>query len=160
MTACLCGSGQPFESCCGPLLNGEAAPTAEALMRSRYTAYAMGKVDYIAATHAPEAQEDFDQAGSEEMSRKVKWKGLTIEATTGGGPDDETGTVTFAARFAAQGQEQMHREISTFRKEDGRWYYVDGDVNPTLPPRRVEKIGRNEPCPCGSGKKYKKCCGA
>lgn len=160
MTACPCGSGKPLDACCGPLIDGAPAPTAEALMRSRYTAYALGNIAYIAATHAPEAQEDFDQAGSEEMARKVKWKGLTIEATEAGGPDDETGSVTFAARFSMQGQESFHREISTFRKDDGRWVYVDGQVNPPVAQRHVEKIGRNDPCPCGSGKKYKKCCGA
>ena len=160
MTACPCGSGKPLDACCGPFIDGAPAPTAEALMRSRYTAYALGNIAYIAATHAPEAQEDFDQAGSEEMARKVKWKGLTIEATEAGGPDDETGSVTFAARFSMQGQESLHREISTFRKADGRWVYVDGQVNPPVAQRPVEKIGRNDPCPCGSGKKYKKCCGA
>lgn len=160
MTACLCGSGNSLDACCGPLIAGAPAPTAEALMRSRYTAYATGNIAYVAATHAPEAAADFDEAGSQEMSRKVKWKGLTIEATEAGGPDDDTGTVTFAARFSMQGQESVHREISTFRKVDGRWLYVDGEVNPAVAPRRVEKIGRNDPCPCGSGKKYKKCCGA
>jgi SEC-C motif-containing protein len=68
--------------------------------------------------------------------------------------------VTFAARFAMGGQDQIHREISRFRKDDGRWLYVDGDANPPVAPRHVEKIGRNDPCPCGAGKKYKKCGGA
>jgi len=160
MTACPCGSGKSLDDCCGPLLAGAAAPTAEALMRSRYTAYALGNVDYVAATHAPEAAEDFDRAGAEDMARKVRWKGLRIEATEAGGPDDETGSVTFAARFSMGGGEQFHREISTFRKIDGRWFYVDGEVNPPVAQRHVQKIGRNDPCPCGSGKKYKKCCGA
>ncbi len=160
MTTCPCGSGKALDACCGPLLAGALAPTAEALMRSRYSAYALGNIAYVAATHAPEAMEGFDQAASEEMARKVKWKGLTIEATEGGGEGDETGTVTFSARFSMGGQDQMHREISRFRKEDGRWLYVDGDTNPPVEQRRVEKIGRNDPCPCGSGKKYKKCCGA
>lgn len=160
MKFCPCGSGQDFSVCCEPLLNGEPAKTAEALMRSRYTAYVVGNIDYVGATHAPEAQEDFDRKGSEEMSRSVKWSGLKIEATEGGQEDDETGTVTFTARYKMQGQEQSHREVSTFRKIDGRWMYVDGDVNATHEPRRVVKIGRNDPCTCGSGKKYKKCCGA
>jgi SEC-C motif-containing protein len=160
MTTCPCGSGKPLDACCGPLIAGAPAPTAEALMRSRYTAYALGNIAYIAATHAPEAQEGFDQAASEDMARKVKWKGLSIESVENGGEGDETGTVTFAARFAMGGREQLHREISRFRKEDGRWLYVDGDTNPPVAPRHVTKIGRNDPCPCGSGKKYKKCCGA
>ncbi len=91
MTTCPCGSGKSLDTCCGPLLAGAPAPTAEALMRSRYTAYALGNIAYVAATHAPEAQEGFDQAGAEDMARKVKWKGLTVESTTGGGEGDETG---------------------------------------------------------------------
>ena len=51
-------------------------------------------------------------------------------------------------------------ELASFRREEGRWVYVDGDMNPKGPPRQVAKVGRNEPCPCGSGKKYKKCCAA
>jgi SEC-C motif domain protein len=129
-------------------------------MRSRYTAYSTGNIAYVAATHAPEAQKDFDQAGSEEMARKVHWKGLKVESIEAGGVDDDTGTVTFSARFVMGGQERIHREVSRFRREDGRWLYVDGDANPPVEQRHVEKIGRNDPCPCGSGKKYKKCCGA
>lgn len=160
MALCPCGSGRDLESCCGPYLAGAPVPTAEALMRSRYTAYAIGNVGYVAATHAPEAQEDFDFDGSVEMARKVHWKGLKIEAVEAGGADDETGTVTFAARFSLNGQDQLHREISQFRRVDGAWRYVDGEINPPVAQRHVEKIGRNDPCPCGSGKKYKKCCGA
>jgi len=161
MKYCPCGSSEAFDKCCGPLIDGVAqAKTAEALMRSRYSAYAVGNIDYVSETHAPEAQTDFDRAGSEEMARTVKWKGLKIEATEAGGEGDDTGSVTFTARYVVNGQEQAHREVSSFRKVDGLWRYVDGDVNQTHQPRQVVKIGRNDPCTCGSGKKYKKCCGA
>ncbi|HSV29430.1 MAG TPA: YchJ family metal-binding protein, partial [Candidatus Omnitrophota bacterium] len=78
----------------------------------------------------------------------------------GGGADDETGSVEYVARFKIRGQAHAHHELATFRKEDGRWLYVDGEVNPKTAPRQVAKVGRNDPCPCGSGQKYKKCCGA
>ena len=94
------------------------------------------------------------------MACKVRWKGLHIESVKDGGLDDKTGTVIFSARFRMAGQEQVHREISQFRKEGGRWLYVNGNTNPPVEQRHVEKIGRNDPCFCGSGKKYKKCCGA
>ncbi|MBL4692142.1 MAG: SEC-C domain-containing protein, partial [Magnetovibrio sp.] len=83
-----------------------------------------------------------------------------IRETSGGGEDDETGTVLFSARFKENGELNVHRELSDFRRENGEWVYVDGKINPQGEPRRVQKVGRNEPCPCGSGKKYKKCCGA
>jgi SEC-C motif-containing protein len=68
--------------------------------------------------------------------------------------------VRFAAQYRQDGVRLVHHERSTFRREDGQWVYVDGEVDPKSPPRQVAKVGRNDPCPCGSGKKYKKCCGA
>ena len=76
-----------------------------------------------------------------------------------GGADDDTGEVSFCARYSVHGMPQELREDAFFRKEDGRWFYVDGNVHAKQPVRREEpKVGRNDPCPCGSGKKYKKCC--
>ena len=160
MTNCPCGSGREFETCCGPIIGGEAAPTAEALMRSRYTAYVKGAVEHIDNSHAPEARDDFNKSEAEEMARSVKWLGLEIRQTTGGGPDDQEGTVEFVASFRQGNERQAHHELATFRKHEGRWAYVDGLPNPKAPPMRTEKVGRNEPCPCGSDRKFKKCCGA
>ena len=86
--------------------------------------------------------------------------GLELRAVTDGGVDDAIGTVEFVARFRFNGEQHLHHELASFRREQGRWVFVAGDMNPKGPPRRVVKVGRNDPCPCGSGKKYKKCCGA
>lgn len=160
MDRCPCGSGRGFEDCCGPILGGAPAPTAEALMRSRYTAYVRDQVDHIERTHASSANEDFDRAATEELAHSVDWLGLDILSTSDGLESDETGTVEFAVRYRQNREMTVHHELSYFGREDGRWVYVDGTINPKGPPRRVEKVGRNDPCPCGSGKKYKKCCGA
>lgn len=161
MTTCPCNSGKAFDDCCGPILDGKAkAETAEALMRSRYTAHVMGNFDHVANTHAPEAAGDYNKEAAAAQSKNTEWMGLDITETVAGGPGDDTGTVTFTARFKENGELHAHRERSEFRKENGEWLYVDGQINPQIEPRRVDKVGRNDPCPCGSGKKYKKCCGA
>ena len=161
MTNCPCGSGADVNECCGPVIAGAvAAPTPKALMRSRFTAFQRGDLDHIENTQIKDADDDFDHAGAEANAEKIKWTKLEILATGGGGENDQTGMVEFAAHFTQDGAPGIHREISNFRREDGNWVYVDGEVNPKIEPRRVEKVGRNQPCPCGSGKKYKKCCGA
>ena len=88
------------------------------------------------------------------------WQGLEVRAVTDGGRDDETGSVEFVARFRLRGEQRAHHELASFRRERGRWVCAGGEMNPKGPPRQVAKVGRNDPCPCGSGKKYKKCCGA
>lgn len=160
MSSCACKSGKSFESCCGPYISGKAdAPTAEALMRSRYTAYATGNIDYIEKTTAPEALSDFDRDGSEKWAKQSEWTGLEIVSTTKGQASDNDGVVEFIAQYTIEGSPISHHEISDFRKEKGHWLFVDGRV--VRDPVRNEgpKVGRNDPCPCGSGKKYKKCCG-
>ena len=160
MAQCPCGSGSNFDECCGPIINGGTlAPTPEALMRSRFTAYVHGDLDHIESTHAKEVRDNFNRSAAESTANSVEWISLEICDTSDGGEDDDTGTVEFAARFKQDGELMVHRERSNFRREEGRWVYVDGKMNPKGKPRRVEKVGRNEPCPCGSGKKYKKCCG-
>ena len=159
---CPCGSLKPFSECCGPALAGTKIPaTPEALMRSRYTAFVKHEVDYILNTVAPDRRKDFDRQGIEEWSRNSEWQGLDIIATEKGGPDDTTGTVEFAARFREKGQDRRHDELATFVKIDGRWYFEDGRL-PAVKQVRNEgpRVGRNDPWPCGSGKKYKKCHGA
>ncbi|WP_022660348.1 YchJ family protein [Paucidesulfovibrio longus] len=160
MSNCACGSGKALAECCGPYIEGAAdAPTAEALMRSRYTAYATGKLEYLRDTLLPEEREQFDIDSARKWSESAQWDGLEIVATEDGGESDEAGKVDFIARYTQSGMRQAHRELGTFRKLEGKWIYVDGEVRGE-PQRRAEpKVGRNEPCPCGSGKKYKKCCG-
>ncbi|MDH5489789.1 MAG: YchJ family protein [Rhodospirillaceae bacterium] len=157
---CPCGSGNDFKDCCGPIIEGSAkSKTAEQLMRSRYSAHFMGNFDHVAATHAPEIKETYNVSSAKAQAQNTEWVGLEITEVIAGGPNDETGTVTFTARFKENGDLHAHRERAMFRREKGEWVYVDGKINPQIEPRKVEKIGRNDPCPCGSGKKYKKCCG-
>ncbi len=145
-----------------PFLNGEKRPaTAAELMASRYVAYTTGAVDYLIETHDPKTRSEIDRKATEEWSRRAEWLGLEIVRTERGGPDDSDGLVEFTARYKRDGQELVHHELSTFRRVDGRWYFVDGDRPASAPVRRASpKVGRNDPCPCGSGKKQKKCCGA
>lgn len=160
MAQCPCGSGSEYEECCGPLIGGTPAPTPEALMRSRYTAFVHRDLDYIECTHAKEVRDSFNRSAAESTAKSAEWISLEIRDTSDGGEGDDTGTVEFTARFKKDGELLVHHEKSNFRREEGRWVYVDGKMNPKGKPRRVDKVGRNEPCPCGSGKKYKKCCGA
>lgn len=156
--ACPCRSGKTFGECCGPFLSGAALPpTAEALMRSRYTAFATHNADYLEETLLPGTREDFDREAALEWAKSSLWTGLEVRYAEAGGEQDEDGVVEFVAHFQADNQDRVHHETATFRKQDGRWWYVDGIMGAR--PRKVEKIGRNDPCSCGSGKKYKKCCG-
>ena len=129
-------------------------------MRSRYSAHVLGNMDYLSATLAPEARDDFDPIEAEDTAKDSLWQGLEVRAVTDGGADDATGSVEFVARFRLNGELHAHHELASFRREQERWVFVNGQMNPKGPPRRVVKVGRNDPCPCGSGKKYKKCCGA
>jgi SEC-C motif-containing protein len=160
MTLCPCGSALGLDDCCGAIIAGARAPTAEVLMRSRYTAYALGHIDYLADTLAPEARADFDPIEAGGTAKDTVWQGLEVRAITDGGADDQTGSVEFVARFRLRGEQRLHHELASFRREQGRWVCAGGEMNPKGPPRQVAKVGRNDPCPCGSGKKYKKCCGA
>jgi len=159
MTQCPCGSGQDLKDCCRPLIDGTPAPTAEALMRSRYSGFVLGEIGYLADTLSLDLRADFDQVEAETTTREAKWQGLDIRAVLGGGEQDDSGSVEFVARFKVQGQTRVHHELAKFEREQGRWMCVGGQVNPKAPPRQVANVGRNDPCPCGSGRKFKKCCG-
>jgi SEC-C motif domain protein len=160
MTLCPCGSGTEFDACCGPILSGAPASGPEALMRSRYTAFARKDVAYLEATLAPEAKTDFNREEAAAWANESEWQGLDIRSAGLDESDATRGTVEFVARYRYRGKIIAHHELGSFRLADGHWFYVDGVMNPKTAPRTVEKVGRNDPCPCGSGKKYKKCCGA
>lgn len=160
ITVCPCDSGRNVDACCGPILAGTPAPTAEALMRSRYTAFVGGDLTYIDQTHAPEKRDTAERGATKNTFNSVEWLRLEILQTARGGVSDDTGMVEFAAHFRQNGTEMIHRERSNFRRDDGLWVYVDGDFPEDAGVPRKSKVGRNAPCSCGSGKKYKKCCGA
>ncbi len=148
--ACPCGSGTPLEGCCGHYHLGTPAPSAEHLMRSRYSAYVLGLVDYLVGTTLPAQQAGLDSDGIRAWSLGSTWLGLDVEASELIGAQPEHAFVTFSARWHDGSGEHCHRERSAFVQHDGRWYFID----PTVP----LKAGRNDPCPCGSGQKFKKCC--
>lgn len=158
---CACGLGESTETCCLPIIKGERpAPTAEMLMRTRYSAYVLGEVDYILGTLHPEASNDVDREGTEKWSREAEWLGLEVVSTQKGAEEDEAGVVEFIARFRMDGVDREHHEQAQFARHRGRWYYLDGRLVPHKPiVRDTPRVGRNDPCVCGSGKKYKKCCG-
>ncbi|NDD29854.1 MAG: YchJ family protein [Proteobacteria bacterium] len=159
--ACICGLKPSTEECCGRFLKGEARPeTAEALMRSRYTAYVNADIDYIMGTHDPTTVHTQERSYAEKWAKEAAWDGLEIVSTEKGGLTDTEGVVEFKARYRINNQPAVHHERSSFRKDGDTWYYVDGDLVKTQTVRREHpKVGRNDPCPCGSGAKYKKCCG-
>ncbi len=156
MTLCPCGSTKNFSECCGPIIDGEPAATAEALMRSRYSAFVRRQLDHIERTHAPEILNDFNRAEAERMAEECEWQGLEIRSASETG---DTALVDFVIRFRRDNKDMIQTELSSFRRENGKWLYVNGKVNSHAPQRYVNKVGRNDPCPCGSGKKAKKCCG-
>ena len=160
MQDCPCGSGVDFSECCEKFHKGTLAPTAESLMRSRYSAFAKNNIKYIGETHIP-GTEDFDESEAQEWATGSTWKKLEIVKTFQGNEDHDKGVVEFKAYYSdSEGKDYCHHEISDFVKQDGKWFYVDGQIVGTQPiTRAVPKVGRNEPCPCGSGKKFKKCCG-
>ena len=161
MSECPCGSGLAYAECCEPIITGtRPAATAESLMRSRYSAYEKGIIAYLGESLHPEHRADWDEAATRRWANKADWMGLQILATERGGEGDDEGEVEFIASYREDAVMKRHHEISRFSRHDGRWYYIDGRT-PTAETRRHEapKVGRNDPCPCGSGKKFKKCCG-
>lgn len=156
MTACPCASGLAFDQCCGPVIAGRPAETPLALMRARYSAFIQGEIAFLAATLAPEKRAAMDEAEVARSAKDAEAAGFEVIAADGEG--DEAG-LEYVARFIIRGRPHAHHERARFRREADRWLYVDGQVNPKSAPMRADKVGRNDPCPCGSGKKFKKCCG-
>ncbi len=147
---CPCQSQKLYSQCCEPYINGTARPQVpEQLMRSRYTAYTQGNIDYIAATMKGQAAQNFDSEATKNWAHQVKWLGL--EVINAPKPQAKLGFVEFIAQYEEEGVLHKMHEVSEFARLDGgsRWYYVSG---------KKPVIERNSPCPCGSGKKYKKCC--
>lgn len=162
MAGCPCGSGTAFGKCCKPYIDGTSrAPTAEALMRSRYTAYVKGSVDYIMSTHHPDGREEISRDATAQWAQESEWMGLEILDTVAGGVSDTEGQVEFTVRYRGSDRAIVnHHEISSFAKSGGQWFFTDARMVNNPQKRESPKVGRNDPCPCGSGKKFKKCCGA
>ena len=159
---CPCKSGKAFGECCGPVISGAVeAETAERLMRARYASYVTGDVGFLKTSATRAVQAEFDERASRAWSRAAQWHGLEIISTERGQVGDTTGVVEFRALYTANGEFCNHHEVSRFVKEDGGWKFADGEIVGEKPiVREQPKVNRNDPCPCGSGKKYKKCCGS
>jgi SEC-C motif-containing protein len=147
-TLCVCGSQKNYDACCGLFLSGAQLPqTPEQLMRSRYAAYCVANVDYIEATMRGLVANHFNKEQARQWAANVIWQGLEVKSSS---QDGDEGEVGFIASFEENGKLEHIKERSAFKCIDGRWYYTDK--------LKSKKIGRNDPCLCGSGKKFKKCC--
>ena len=146
---CPCGSDTDYTSCCQPLhLRHILPPTAEALMRSRYSAYVLHLIDYIIATTVPAQQTFLDAAELMQWSSETEWLGLNVIAHRNFGK--QHAQVEFEAYFRDGQHRSAHHELSGFVNIGGQWYFID----PTVPHPAMK-----QPCICGSGKKFKACCG-
>jgi SEC-C motif-containing protein len=158
---CPCGSEIDFKECCQPVLLGERkCATAAELMRARYTAYTQTEMDFLQASVHPDFRQDEDSEGARDWAENSEWHGLEILDTEAGGPDDETGQVEFVASYSYDGEDKHYHEVAEFRRSEGAWAFTEGKPGVKKPVVRAEpKTGRNDPCICGSGKKFKRCCG-
>ncbi len=130
----------------------------KALLEARYKAYVDGDIDFIIESVLPELRSKHKREEIEAWSKGAKWQGLEVEKEW---EEEGSGFVQFTCRYQESGQDVEHHEIAEFRRaEDEKWYYYDSRRPSATVQREGPKVGRNDPCPCGSGKKYKKCCGA
>lgn len=127
---CYCCSGKEFADCCEPFIVGAAKPvTAEELMRSRYSAYASGAIEYILRSTHPSTRKFHDAEAIEHWAKSSVWQRLEIIAKSAGEAKDKKGTVEFKAYFIdANGAPQIHHELSNFAKELGKWFFIDGKI--------------------------------
>ncbi|MDR0567876.1 MAG: YchJ family protein [Spirochaetaceae bacterium] len=161
MKLCPCGSGASYSECCEPYITGvKQLSTAETLMRSRYSAYVEHAIDYIVDTCIrKEGNQDIDIQQTKSWSEKSQWLGLNVLSVSQGGPEDTEGSVEFEAVYEYEGLKDIHHEKAKFKKQNGKWLYDEGEIVPKTIVRSAPKVGRNDLCPCGSGKKYKRCHG-
>lgn len=145
---CPCGSSHSYQACCQPLHDDDLpASSAEQLMRSRYSAFFLGKVKYLIDTLHPDSRQLDDAKMLEQSIKETQWLGLRIIAHK---TLSQTATVEFVGFYQDKPIGQLH-ERSRFVKHNDQWFYVDGEILSTI------KLARNEQCFCGSGRKFKKC---
>ncbi len=156
MNQCPCSSERTFALCCEPILAGTPAASPEALVRARYTAFVKKDFDFIERTHAPEVRDDFNRAEAARLADEVEWDYLRIHSAKDYGT---LGEVEYVVSFRKEQKPIKGATTSKFRKENGEWFYVSSKPAPHIANLRITpKVGRNDVCPCGSGRKYKKCC--
>ena len=156
---CHCGSKESFTECCQKIiLDMSLAKTAEQLMRARYSSFIVLSYDFLRNTLDPTTRDSYDEESIKKWAESAEWLGLEIVSCKDGKESDTKGEVEFIATYMLDNEKKIHHEQATFIKKNNQWYFQEGKwVKPK--PIQVVKIGRNEACPCGSGKKYKKCCG-
>ena len=151
---CPCGSDLAYKHCCQALIIGQLqARSAQQLMRSRYTAHVAEAIDYLIDTWDPGIRDAVDASQVASWARQSQWLGLEVLNCKKGQPGDTEGWVEFVAHYRQGDRLLQHREKSYFRYFQDLWYFVSGELQDPV------KIGRNQACICGSGKKYKRCCG-
>ncbi|MGE3319358.1 MAG: YchJ family protein [Candidatus Berkiella sp.] len=130
MNHCPCGHNIPYQQCCGQYIENEIdAPTPEALMRSRYTAYSLSKIDYVASTMKGNAALGFDKESAKRWSQSLTW--LSLEVSSHKMKSPTVGFVIFEVKYLENGKTRIMREKSEFHKIDEKWYYVAGkSLNP------------------------------
>ncbi|MCG7495975.1 SEC-C domain-containing protein [Vibrio sp. Of7-15] len=171
MKNCPCGNQKNYSDCCEPVhISPLNAKKPEQLMRARYCAHVLGLVDFVIQTYHSSCNAEQHREGIAE-SINSEWRGLEVLSSSI--RSENEGFVEFKAHFSEEGNDYVLHENSRFVREDQQWFYIDGeypeqaaeaevvtpDKKQNTAPAQSDKIGRNDPCVCGSGKKYKKCCG-
>lgn len=148
---CPCGSQNEYANCCALFIEQGVLPaSAEQLMRSRYSAYTLAKITYIQNTMQGPAAVGFDVSSALLWIQQAEWIGLKVVQAFPSLTNPNIHFVEFIAEYKQNGQKRTLHELSEFHLNNEKWYYVNG---------KTMKVGRNDPCPCGSGLKHKKCCG-
>ncbi len=148
--SCYCGSAKEKELCCLRFIEGSALPsTPEELMCSRYSAYVLGDGDYLVKTTLKENRYEDDVKLISQHAKNTQWLKLDVLKSS---ENVNSGFVEFKAYFKENNKIYVHHEKSDFLKIDEQWFYDKGEL-------LEASVGRNEICPCGSGKKFKRCCG-
>lgn len=160
---CPCNSNKTYDDCCGLYHKTPgSAPTAETLMRSRYTAFQQKNFDYIARTQKLADNPKQTAAEIKKANDATQWTKLEILETQDGREQDKTGMVAFSAHFKEGRHVGKLSERSLFKRLKEEWVYISGEHevknNQPLVKSADMNMGRNDPCSCGSGKKFKKCC--
>jgi SEC-C motif-containing protein len=128
--ACPCGGAEAYTNCCRILHRGEtAAQTAEQLMRSRYSAYALKLIDYLVETTHPDKRPTGLRQAISDWAEQVEFYRLEIISTRQGQATDKIGKVEFIAHYRRQGKEERFRELSRFKRYARQWVYLDGEIS-------------------------------
>jgi SEC-C motif-containing protein len=144
--ACPCGLGEDYDACCGRFHAGAPAPTAESLMRSRYSAFAVGDAGYLLRTWHPSAR-----PRELELDPALSWTRLAVLETRGGGLFDTEGTVRFRAVYVHGGQRGVQAETSGFVRQDGQWFYLGPEADRPAGPGSGRQAGRGPGGQAGRG---------